>query len=138
MFYWLNETGVNDFSFVYLYRFNYHHHHSGWNPPDTPPESITNVPTSLTNNNNNNHSNGNTGSMGVTNQSNATLGTSNSAIHYRDGQFYEQNCHLDGGSPNGSLASVSPPTIPSVSGIHPTNHLSTLTNYRSHMAYYQA
>lgn len=130
-----------------------YHHHGGWNPPDTPPESVTNIPTSLThnhnsssssNNNNNNHNNnnnntnsssGNIGgvSIGGTNISNSILAaTTNTAIAYRDGQFFEQNCHMDAGSPNGSLASASPP---SVIGAHSVNHVS---NYRPHMAYYQA
>lgn len=95
---------------------------------------MTNVPTSL--NNNNNHSSvGSVGgvSIGATNISNSILAaTTNTAIAYRDGQFFDQNCHMDtAGSPNGSLASASPP---SVIGGHSVNHVS---NYRPHMAYYQ-
>lgn len=124
--------------FVFILKNRFHsnyHHHSGWNPPDTPPESVTNVPTTLnsnhnhnTNNNNNNNTSG--VSIGATNITNTILAaTTNSAIAYRDGQFFEQNCHVDSGSPNGSLSP------PSVIGTHSGNHL---TNYRSHMAYYQA
>lgn len=113
-----------------------YHHHGGWNPPDTPPESVTNIPTSLNtnNNSNNNNSSGSVGgvSISATNISNSILAaTANTTVAYRDGQFFEQNCHMDAGSPNGSLASASPP---SVIGAHPANHVS---NYRPHMAYYQ-
>lgn len=88
------------------------------------------------NNNNNNNTSGGIGgvSIGATNISNSILAATatNTAIAYRDGQFFEQNCHMDAGSPNGSLASASPP---SVIGAHSVNHVS---NYRPHMAYYQA
>lgn len=92
------------------------------------------MPTSLTNNNTN-HSSGNGTTIGATNTTNNLLATTNPPINYRDGQFFEQNCHMDAGSPNGSMASASPPTV---IGTHSTNHLSNLSNYRPHMAYYQA
>lgn len=123
---------TNQFAF-YRFHSNYHHH-SGWNSPDTPPESIANLPTSLinSNNNGNNHSSGNSSSIGATNTPNAlALASSNPTNYYRDGQFFEQNCHMGAGSPNGSFASASPPTI---IGTHSTNHLS---NYWPPMAYYQ-
>lgn len=128
-----------DFNLFFLFFFgfffdrfhsNYHHHGSGWNPPDTPPESVTNIPTSL--NNNNNHSNGGNSHVSIGATNSLLAATTNTAIAYRDGQFFDQNCHLDtAGSPNGSLASASPP---SVIGAHSVNHVS---NYRPHMAYYQ-
>lgn len=138
----INNNGRYSFfffliSFLFIYRFhsNYHHH-SGWNPPETPPESVTSAPTSdirqLANNNNNNHSNGNGATIGATNSTNAILATANSAINYRDGQFFEQSCHMDAGSPNGSLASASPPSAIGTH-THSTNHLS---NYRPHISYY--
>lgn len=62
-----------------------YHHHGGWNPTESPPESVASIQTSLNNNNNNNSNN----SVGA-------------AIAYRDGQFssFEPNCHMDTGSPN--------------------------------------
>ncbi|XP_031631246.1 fork head domain-containing protein crocodile [Contarinia nasturtii] len=121
---------TNDENLQLQARFHSNYHHGGWNPPDTPPESVTNVPTSLHNNN----TSGSVGgvSISATNISNSILAaTTNTAIAYRDGQFFDQNCHMDTGSPNGSLTSASPP---SVIGAHSANHVS---NYRPHMAYYQ-
>lgn len=74
--------------FLFLFKINrFHsnyHHHGGWNPTESPPESVTSIQTTLNNNNNNSNN-----SVGAT-------------IAYRDGQFssFEPNCHMDTGSPN--------------------------------------
>lgn len=83
---------------------NHPHHPGGWYAPETPPESV----------NNNNPT------------------TSPSTTGFRDMVFeHNQVCQMDGGSPNGSLNSSSPPLNPS--GIHHPQQHTPPTVISSHL-----
>lgn len=119
----------NDDNLSQLRHHHINHHHQSWYAPDTPPESITNVSPAMISGPINGNGNGNGGGNGgLTNSSNGPITTTSSG-GFRD-TLFEQNCQMDASSPNGSLASASPP---SVIGGHLQNHLN---NYRSHAVYY--
>lgn len=98
-----------------------HHSHNGWYAPDTPPESVTNVPI-----------NTNSGISGQTmaNASHPSIPvTAAASAGFRDRQYDQNNCHMDNnGSPNGSLTSASPPSA--------LNHVQQYhLNHNSHSFY---
>ena len=151
--------------------------HGGWYTPETPPSEPINgsagTPTnSGSNQNNNNNNNNNTNihnnnhSSVVTSSPSSSLvggngGVVHSSLGFRD-MLYEQQqnqCHMDTGSPNGSIQSASPPASASaaaasaaaaaavISSHHHHHHhhhalssnlgnLSNLSHYRTHVGHH--
>ncbi|XP_013116645.1 fork head domain-containing protein crocodile [Stomoxys calcitrans] len=154
--------------------------HGGWYTPETPPSepintSVNNTPSNGNSSNNNNHlhssNNGghsqNNGHSVVTSSPNSVISgglvPGHTSLGFRD-MIFEQNqvCHMDTGSPAGSIQSASPPAPPVSSAVssnaaaaalisshhhHHHHHLSgnlgnlsnlsNLSHYRSHVGHYQ-
>lgn len=81
-----------------------HHTHNGWYAPDTPPESVTNVPINA-------HTGVSISSGTLANASHSSIPVT--SVSFRDRHYEQNNCHMDNnnGSPNGSLTSASPPSV---------------------------
>lgn len=100
-----------------------HHSHNGWYPPDTPPESVTNVSINTSSGISISASGGSGVGVGSGVGGVATLAnTSHPSIPlpvpvsasagFRDRHYEQNNCHMDNnGSPSGSLTSASPPSV---------------------------
>lgn len=134
--------------------------HGGWYTPETPPSEPINgtagTPTNSSSNNNTNIHNNNNNSV-VTSSPSSLIGNGgHSSLGFRD-MIYEQNqCHMDTGSPNGSIQSASPPASASaaaasaaaaaavISSHHHHHHhhhplsgnLGNLSHYRSHVGHH--
>lgn len=89
------------------YHSNHHVPHGGWNTPDTPPDSISNIPTTV--NTTTSGTNG-IGSAGLINSTQPNIPMTTMSSGFRD-MIFEPNCQMDSGSPNGSLTSASPPSV---------------------------
>lgn len=115
-----------------------HHSHNGWYAPDTPPESVTNVPINTSSGISISSGGGGGGGIGIGTLAQTshtsipvTAIAASAAAGFRDRHYEQNNCHMDNtGSPNGSLTSASPP---SVVGTHVQQyHL----NHNSHSFYW--
>lgn len=115
-----------------------HHSHNGWYAPDTPPESVTNVPINSSSGisiSGGGGGGGNgAGTLGNVNHTSIPVTAAASAAVFRDRHYEQSNCHMDNnGSPNGSLTSASPP---SVVGNHVHVSQQYHLNHNSHSFYW--